>query len=248
MSDSYRALCSDFYVNLKMSVKMDLPRGRETVLELFERVRRDYPAMTQFKRYRDELALETPQGRSPYRWLAIRSSSIRSGVVNPNELSEAYSLHELVLEVTPYFLTVSPLDVEYVELLYGFDLQASGNHDAIVYDALIADSPLGRLLSFPGATPVDCQPVVGASIGSRGGVEAHFEVKTRSRRAIPTDGEGAEDPISVYLTLRRGGATSDLKSLARLLGELSCRGEELVESQVIPNLLAPIRASIVSGA
>ena len=248
MSDSYRALCSDFYVNLKLNLKMDLPRGRETVLELFERVRREYPAMTQFKRYRDELALETPQGICPYRWLAIRASSVRSGCVNPNELREAYSLHELVLEVTPYYLTVSPLDVEYVELLYGFDLQAAGNHDAIVYDALIADSPLGRLLSFPGATPVDCQPVVGAALGARGGVEAHFEVKTRSRRAIPGDHDGGEDPISVYMTLRKAGPVPDLKGLARLLGELSCRGEELVESQAIPNLLVPIRESIVSGA
>ena len=34
MSESYRALCSDFYVNLKLGVKMELPRGRDTVLEL----------------------------------------------------------------------------------------------------------------------------------------------------------------------------------------------------------------------
>ena len=130
----------------------------------------------------------------------------------------------------------------------GFDLQAPGNHDAIVYDALIADSPLGRLLSFPGATPVDCQPVVGAALGSGGGVEAHFEVKTRSTRALPGDNAGGEEPISVYMTLRKNGPVSDLKGLARVLGELSCRGEELVESQAIPNLLMPIRESIVSGA
>ena len=34
MTDSYRALCTDFYVNQKISVKMELPRTRETVLDL----------------------------------------------------------------------------------------------------------------------------------------------------------------------------------------------------------------------
>ena len=39
MASSYRALCSDFYINQKISVKLDLPRGRETILDLFERIR-----------------------------------------------------------------------------------------------------------------------------------------------------------------------------------------------------------------
>ena len=52
MGDSYKALCSDFYINQKLTVKMDLPRSRETVLEFFERVRKQFPQMNQFRRYR----------------------------------------------------------------------------------------------------------------------------------------------------------------------------------------------------
>ncbi len=37
MTSSYRALCTDFYVNLKLGLKLDLPRKREEVLEMFER-------------------------------------------------------------------------------------------------------------------------------------------------------------------------------------------------------------------
>src|ERR1044071_1206808 len=58
MSESYRALSSDFYVNLKLNLKLDLPRERQTILDLFDRVRRQFPSMNQFRRYRDELALE----------------------------------------------------------------------------------------------------------------------------------------------------------------------------------------------
>ena len=36
MPSTYRALCSDFYINTKLSVRMELPTNREPVLELFE--------------------------------------------------------------------------------------------------------------------------------------------------------------------------------------------------------------------
>ena len=39
MTTSYGALCSDFYINQKFALKMDLPTARETVLDLFDRIR-----------------------------------------------------------------------------------------------------------------------------------------------------------------------------------------------------------------
>ena len=75
MTESFRALCNDFYVNLKLSVRMELPRTRETVLDLFERIRRQFPHMNAFRKYRDELALESPQTEMPHRWAAIRETT-----------------------------------------------------------------------------------------------------------------------------------------------------------------------------
>jgi len=249
MTDSYRALCSDSYVNMKLSVKLELPRGRDTVLEMFERVRKQYPGMGTFRRYREELALESPQTDLPHRWLAVRSNTVRSGSVNAPTLDAAYGLHRLVLESAPFYLNVSPLDVDYVELLYGFDLSASGNHDSIVFDALWAGSPMARLLEGDDARPIDCQPLIGVSFGSRADVEVYFEVKTRagSTHGAPRDPEHAHDPISVYLTLRKFGAVQDLKDLPAVLSKLSSRGEELVESSVVPTLLVPLRDAIASG-
>jgi hypothetical protein len=74
----------------------------------------------------------------------VRSNNIRSGVVNPPNLAEGYGLHKHVLEVAPYFMNISPLDVDYVELLFGFDLQAGGNQDAIVAEAIYGAPPGGR--------------------------------------------------------------------------------------------------------
>jgi hypothetical protein len=247
MSDSYRALCTDFYVNQKVAVKMELPRTRETILDLFERVRRQFPEMTTFRRYRDELALESSQSEMPHRWMAVRGTTIRSGTVNAESLADAYALHKHLLEVAPNYLSISPLDVDYVELLYGFDLLAGGNHDAIVLDALLPGSPLAALLDVPNAQPADFQPLVGLSLGKGRDVEVYFEVKTRPAEGRGRESDGASEPISVYLTLRKFGAISDVKEMPRVLTDLARIGEELVEQRVVPGLLVPIREAIGSG-
>ena len=99
---SYGAFCTDYYVNLKLGLKLELPKSRDTVLSLFERVRRQYPGMTEFRKYKEELALEAPASASPHRWVAVRSSSVRAGVVNPEGVGEAYRLHRTILEICPY--------------------------------------------------------------------------------------------------------------------------------------------------
>lgn len=257
MSTSYRALCSDFYINQKISVKLDLPRGRETILDLFERVRTTFPGMASFKRYRDELALESTQTDEPHRWLAVRASTIRSGAVNPASFEEGYALHKAVLEIAPYFLSISPLDIEYLELLFGFDLAAPGNQDAIVADALLAGSPLGDLLELEHATTIDFQPLLGLLLHTPAGdptartradgIEAHLEVKTRSGGAGRREPDAQGEPISVYVTLRRYEPVTNLKNLPEIFTSLARHAENLIEHRVLPGLVAPIRRAIASG-
>jgi len=248
MSESFRAICNDFYINQKLSVKMDLPKSRDTVLDLFERVRKQFPPMNLFRRYKDELALESPQqSEQAHRWLAVRSNNIRSGTVNPQDLAEGYALHRHVLDAAPFFLNISPLDVDYLELLFGFDLMASGNHDGIVFDALLSGSPLSELAGISGARTADCQPLVGIRLSREDDVEVHFEVKTRAQAQGQPREEGAQDPISVYLTLRRFGAVADIKEMATIFDRISRLGEDLVESKLIPKILTPLREAIASG-
>lgn len=164
MPTSYRALCTDFYINQRLNLKMDLPMRRDTVLALFDRIRREHSSMDKFRRYQNELALESASRDQGQQWLGLRKTSIRSGSVNPATAGDAYRLHRLVLETAPYYLDISPLDLDYLELLYGFDLMAAGNHDAIVYEALVAGSPLASLIDHDGAIPIDCQPILGMAL------------------------------------------------------------------------------------
>lgn len=242
--ESLKALVSDAYVNLKVSLKLELTKSRETVLELFDRVRRQYPTMNQFGRHGEELALETGSGESPYRWLAVRSRNIRSGVVNPADFRSAHDLHKHVLEVIPYYLNISPLDIESIELLFGADLIASGNHDEAVYTALIAESPLANLLVHD-CSITDCQPVLTCNVPDCPGVEVQYEVKTR-QHGPAREGEPGSEPISIYLTARRTGPLVDLDELASTYDTLAKRGEHLVEHAMIPALVLPIRRAVTS--
>ncbi len=243
MSESIRALVSDMYVNQKLSVKLDLPKNRETILDLFERVRREHPMMEHFKRYKEELALESSPGAFPHRWLAIKNNTVRAGEVNGESFRAAYDFHRRMLEIVPFYLSVSPLDIDTLELLYGFDLASGANHDAIVCEALFGGSPFARIAEAPNATPSDCQPVMGLNLGNS--TQAIIEVKTRS--GSRSEAEGSPDPISVYLTLRRRGPVRELKDVVENLSHLIAHGEEMLRSHLLPHVIQPLRRAIVSG-
>jgi hypothetical protein len=243
MSESYRAICSDFYINQKLSLKLDLPRERQTVLDLFDRVRKQYPALSQFRKFRDELALEAGPDAAQHRWVAIRANNIRSGAVNPGTLGDGYEFHGHILEVAPYFLSISPLDVEFIELLYGFDLSSERNHDEVVYEALVSRTGLDKAMDLPNSRIVDCQPAFGMVLEGHD-VEVNFEVKTRS----PRSGGRRDEPISVYLTLRKHSPVTSIGQLGEVLAELGRHGEEIMDSRVVPHLVTPIREAIGSGS
>jgi len=255
MSESYRALSNDFYVNQKLQVKLDLPRGREGALDFCERLRKRYGGMSLLRRSKEELALESVPEADLNRWMAIKANTLRTGVVNPATLGVAMEYHKAVLEGAPSYLNVSPLDIDYVELLFGFDLTTGGNHDAIVFEALYGGSPLAGLVGA--GSVIDCQPVVGLSLpvpeedrvaGARPTheeIQGHLEVKTHPTHARRGGPDAA--PISVYLTLRRFGLYASVEELPAIVDRLVRRGELLIESVVVPSVLLPIRQAAGLG-
>lgn len=246
MATSFGALSTDFYVNQKLSLKMDLPSERDTVLHFFDRIRKTRPSMSRFRRYEGELALESSRRDSEYSWLALRRTSVRTGHVNPQSLSDALRYHQGILELTPHYLSVSPLDVDFLELMFGFDLECKDNHDEIIYDALFADTKMGELLKTPGGRVIDVQPVMGMSLNDHGDLQAYFEVKSRPRsRRGSTRGYRGE-PISLFLTLRQYGPVEHIDDLGRIVERLMGQAEELATDKLVPDMLMPI-ARLISA-
>jgi len=235
---TFSAFCSDFYINQKLGLKLDLPERRETVLDLFDRVRKSFPRLSHFQRYDTEVALESNSAERDWQWVALRQTSIRSGHVNPASIADAYHFHKTILEVAPYFLSISPLDIDMLEVVFGFDFETALDKDSVVFDALLADTPLANLVD-PGFERVsEAQPAMAITLGERGEMQAVFEVRTRPR--VPMAGDRGGDPISVFLTVRRFGPIASLDELKSAFGAVVGHAEMLAEQRVIPHLVVPI--------
>lgn len=247
MDESYRALSSAFSLNHTLQTRMDLPLRRETVLDLFERVRKELPRFERFRRYENELALETPLRDGRQDWIALRKSSVRSGSTDPETFADAVRMHRLLLELAPFYLSINPLDVESQELMFAFDLDASGNHNEIVRDALLRDAPIARVVEGESRPLVDVQPAIGVALTDRLDMLAYYEIKTRSSMREIRTGKHRESPISVCLTIRKTGAVRDVKDVASAFDAMLQAGERLVADRVIPHLVQPIRAAIASS-
>lgn len=246
MDANLAGICSDFYVNQKIALTMDVPEGREAVLDLFGRVQKEFPRLERLRRYESEYALESEDIDGTYSWVALRQTTLRSGVVNPTDLDEAYRLHRRLLEICPYYLSVSPLDFDHLELVFGFDFEAERDRDEIVFEALLAQSPLAELVDRDRERLVEAQPLLGIALDDDPRMQAFFEVKSRPMRGGGIPGLEGPEPISVYLTVRVSGPIQSIEELPSLLARLAGHGERLVEDRVIPSVLVPIRRAILS--
>jgi hypothetical protein len=246
MATSFGALCSDFYINQKIVLKLDLPTGRETVLHLFDRVRRELPQMDRFRRLEGEISLESPEHDDQYSWFALTHTAIRSGWVNPDSLEQAYKLHRLIVEISPYFLSISPIDVDYVELVYGFDLDAEANRNEIVFDALLGHSALAGLVDHHHESILESEPFIGVCLNERCDLQAFVEVKTRTRSTEIATGRFDQQPISVYLTVRRYGPLRVIEDFSATFATLAEHIERFAEQRLVPHVITPIREAIIS--
>lgn len=248
MATSFGALCNDFYVNHKLALKMDLPGERETLLHLFDRVRKVYPSMDKFHPYDNELVLESSRRQRDYRCAALRRRSIRTAMFNPPSMGKAYDFHRTVLELAPYHLSISPLDLDYADLIFGFDFECKRNQDEVVFEALFADTPIAELVRLDDARMLDCQPFFNITLDKKGAMQAFYEVKTRNRSRRGGSSRYRHEPLSLYLTVRKYGPATQMEDLKENVAVLAEHAERLAEERFIPHLLNPVSKQIASSS
>jgi len=241
----YNSLCDDFFVNMNLSTEMELPTNRETILHFFERVQKTYPTMRNFYcRDKGDFVLEEDKDGGNYRWCTVENHRICSWQVNPDEVEDAMGQHRLVLELAPYLLSVSPLDCEALDLLFGFDFAYRGNHNQLVSEALGVGPALERFIEMPGATVINHEPSLTLALDEDCRTQCRVSVETRTNAYQVRTGEYPEDPLSVYVTARQYGSlppdTTYLETLDRLLGICF----DLVDNMVIENVLEPLARTI----
>lgn len=241
----YASYCDDFYVNMNLSTEMELPQNRETVLHYFEQVQKKYPTMRNFyQREKGDFVLEEDKDRGQYRWTTIEPRRLCSGQVNPDHVDEAIGQHRVVLELAPYMLSVSPLDCEALDVLFGFDFTYRGNHNQLVAEALGLSPAVERLAEYPGATVVSYEPSVTIALDEDCRVQCRLSVETRTTPYHIRTGEYPEEQLSVYLTARQYGSLGSDTTFVDSLDRLSQLCHDLVDSHVIEHVLQPLARAI----
>lgn len=244
----FSAFCDDFYVNMRLGSQLALPNNRETLLHFFERVQKGFPHLTRFRKNGDgtEFNLEEDRSGNGYRWISLESRRLTSGHVNPVDIEDSLKLHNLLLDMAPHHLGLSPIEIDYLDVLFGFDLSFGGNHDDIIAESLFGESPLNCLLEEKGARAVDFQPTVTVALSEDCRLQARIDVVTRTNSYQVRTGEYSNDVISVYLVLRRYWGERPKISMDKLAVEMAERAEALCQRYMIPRILKPISTAIAS--
>ncbi|MBI1900357.1 MAG: hypothetical protein HYS13_04475 [Planctomycetia bacterium] len=241
----YESLCDDFYLNLNLSTEMELPSSRETVLQFFERIQKDYPTMRNFySREKGDFVLEEDKDQGQYRWVAVEPRRVCSGQVNPKSVEDALKQHRLVLDLAPYMLSLSPLDCEALDILFGFDFTYRGNHNQLVAEALGVCPAFERLLELPSNQVISYEPSLTLSLDDECRTQCRMSVETRTSAYHVRTGEFPEEQLSVYVTARQYGSLAAGQTFGATLERLYQVSRDLVDQFAAEGILKPLRKAI----
>jgi len=248
MSASFSNFSDDFFVNMNLHTALPMPRERETVLQFCEAAQKQFPDMSDFyQRDGNDYVLEGDRNAGSYRWLELGTRQLSSGAFNPDEAEHAYQQHSWLLDRSRYFLGVSYLDVESLDLIYGFNLDFVGNRDAIVCRALLEGSRLASILGGEDLVPLNFEPALIVALDADCLLQARVAIETRGSSYQVRTGTYEVEPISVYLGVRSYPHPGEPFDLAGSIPRQAEVGEDLVTRVVIPNIVRPIASAIAAA-
>jgi len=242
MTGSYSSLCDDFYVDMYVNTELDLPTQRETILTFFERIQKQFPSMCSFyRRSPEEYSLEEDRSTGSCRWVSLEVDRIGSGVVNPARFEDAYSQNRLVLELMPYMLSVSHLDVNSLDVTFMMDFDCPENQEVIIGEALLAGSAFSRLWDFPGGRPIELRPSVVVALTADNQTQLRLTVGSKRDSGEAARGKGGtEGAITLSVTIRRFPSGRGRFEPAGSF-EQQCRlAEEIMAEKIVPHFVHPL--------
>lgn len=241
----YDGYADDYYLNMNLNTEMELPQTRETVLHFFEQLQRRFPMMRNFyTREKGEFVLEEDKDKGSYRWCSIEPRRLSSGFVNPPGVEEALEQHRQILDMVPYALSLSPLDCESLNVMFGFDYTYRGNHNQLLIDALGVAPAFEKMAQIPGATVIAHEPSFQVALDSDCRLQCRLSVETRTTAYHVRTAEYPEEQLSVYLTARRYGSLEPGETFVTAMSSLAQVAIEVVDNNVLEQVLRPLQQTI----
>ena len=241
----YNAYGDNYYINVNLSTELELPSGRDTLLHFFEQVKKQYPTMKNFyNREKNEAILEEDKDQGNYRWVSVEQKRVSTGYVNPPTLETVMEQQSFVLDLIPYTLSVSPLDCEALNLMFGFDFNYRGNHNQLIAETLGIVPALERMIEVPGARLIAHDPSITLALDDNCRTQCRVNIEPRTTAYHIRTGEYPEDHLSVFLTIRRYGSLDGQQTYVSVLGELYQIATQLLDNYVVENVLLPLQQAI----
>jgi len=244
----FTSVADDFFVNLDLQTTLALPDSRETILQFCEAVQKQFKDMTSFyQRDSGQYVLEGDRDAGSYQWMELQPNQLSAGYFNPPNLEAAYQLHGWLLDRVVYFLGVGGLDVEALDVLFGFNMDYRGNRDAIVAEALLSGSSLAVLTEEHPLRFVEYQPDLVIALTEDCHTQARLSVETRCDSYQVRTGNYSDDPISVYFTVRRYPSAGAVMRVEQSFPKQCELAEDMVSRIIVPQVVQPIAAAIASA-
>ena len=237
----------DFYVNVHLNTEMDLPSGRDTVLHFFEQMKKGFPERATFTRGRTETlssrGIRTKKCIAGWR---LSHAGCARGTRIPNRWKRPIASMSWSWSWAPPLLTISLLDCEALDVMYGFDFNFDGNHDEVVAEALGVGSGLEGLFEVPRARVVNYEPSVTFALNESCQLQCRLAIETRTNATQGRTRDYGEDQLSVYFTVRQyWGSGPELTFLESFRRQREV-GEEILHQAVIPRIVRPLAQVIAS--
>lgn len=245
MNNPFGSFCDGLFLDMCVTTQMKLPRQRETVLAFFEHIQKRFPTLYQFsRREQGELILEEEIEGRRFRWVAMESQRLSAGCADPDDFEQAYQLQHEVIDIMPYMLGITPLDIESLDVTFTMDFDYQGNHDEVIAEALLGTSSLSSFFEIPGAKVVSCCPTMIAALTPDGSLQARIALESRSGLSERNEKVKIDEPISLYFTVRRYPlGQAKLANIEAFTQQ--CRiAEQLMFERIIPHFARPLSNAI----
>ena len=151
-----------------------------------------------------------------------------------------------MLEAAPHLLSLSVLDCEALDVMFGFDFSYEGNHDELVAEALGLGPSLEGLLEVPGNRVIHYEPSVTLALDESCRLQCRLSIETRTNAFQVRTGEFPDEQISVYFTIRQHWGTGGDRTFVDSFRRQRALGEQIVQEKVIPRIVRPLAQAIAA--
>lgn len=245
---SFPALCDEFYINARIYLKLDLDPSRESLLHFLEQIQRAFPGMSRLRRRESGgyILDEDPREGHSRRAMRLDVNALKLSHHRPNDANQVRRFAEFIFEQAPSHLTLSPLDFDFIEVTFGFDLEYRGNHDELVADTLFPDHPLLHAFTGKEQRVIDCQPFFGIAASDDCERQVDLDIKGRTTTYEVRTEEFESSPLSVLVTARQYWGYAADKNLIEIYRELLQTAEQYATECAVPFVVQPLAAAIAS--